>query len=339
MKKLVLLATFAFAASSFSFAQKKDFTLAFYNVENLFDTIDTPDKRDDEFTPESDKQWNTGRYEKKLIDLSNVIISINKEDYPEIIGLCEVENRQVVEDLVSKTGLKTSGYKVIHEESPDARGIDVAMLYEPAHFSPISHATITTKLPGERPHTRDILYVKGVADGNDTLHIFINHWPSRSGGQEASEPKRVLVAQNLRNAVDSIQQTDADAKIVIMGDLNDHPYNKSCFETLRATNEKKQAKEGDLFNLMYQHHLNGEGSYNYRGKWGVIDHIIVSYALLDAKAGLSTKHKSGVIHKEEFFLFTKKNGSKTPNRTYGGKNYYGGFSDHLPVYVTLKRKG
>lgn len=316
---------------------KEEFRVAFYNVENLFDTLDDPNKLDEEFTPFSSKKWTAERYQKKLNDTASVIQSLNGDDFPEIIGLCEVENRQVVEDLVNLTVLKDNGYKVVHQESPDKRGIDVAMIYEEKYFTIISHEAIGVTLPGDRPHTRDILYVMGNT-GKETLHLFVNHWPSRYGGAEQSDPKRVLVAGKVREKIDAIQQEDEEAKILVMGDLNDYPINKSTFEVLRAKSSKKPSQDGDLYNMMYDGHEKGLGSHNYKGDWGMLDQIIVSYSLLNSKKGLSTKPGEAIVHKEDFFLFEKKDGTKIPNRTFGGKNYYGGFSDHLPVMVTLKNK-
>jgi len=316
---------------------ESSFRVMFYNVENLFDTVDQANVQDEEYTPISKKQWNSERYDKKLHQLADVIYAYNKEDVPELIGLCEVENRGVVEDLVTGTVLKHAHYKVVHEDSPDNRGIDVALIYDPERFAYVSHQMYRVPLSGARPNTRDIMHVTGTVDG-ETLHVFINHWPSRSGGKERSEPNRMLVASKVREAVDKVQANDPNAKIIVMGDLNDHPIDKSVFESLRAKHNKKPSEPGDLFNLMYDYHQEGLGTHNYQGNWGVLDHLIVSYPLLNAKQGLSVKADGANIHKQDFFLFTKKDGTKIPSRTYGGPNYYGGFSDHLPIVAELKIK-
>ena len=314
------------------------FRVMFYNVENLFDTLDQANVQDEEYTPISRKKWTSARYHEKLEHMASVIEAYDKENLPEILGLCEVENRGVVEDLINKTVLKDNGYKVVHEDSPDNRGIDVALVYEAASFTYKSHKTYRIPLPGERPNTRDILHVEGTVPSGQTVHIFVNHWPSRSGGKEKSEPKRMLVASKLREVIDGIQENDAEANIIVMGDLNDHPIDKSVFESLNARHNKKPGKPGELYNLMYQYHEDGTGTHNYKGEWGVLDHLIVSHSLLNAKKGLSIATDGAKIHKQEFFLFTKKDGTKIPNRTYGGPNYYGGYSDHLPVVAEFEVK-
>lgn len=324
--------------SSTAFGQDPStFRAMFYNVENLFDTLDQANTQDEEYTPNSKKKWGAKRYQEKLDHLAAVITSYNPEDLPEIIGLCEVENRSVVQDLIDNTNLKDGNFQVVHDDSPDNRGIDVALMYDADRFTYESHQSYRVPLEGERPNTRDILHVTGKV-GEETLHLLVNHWPSRSGGQERSEPRRILVASKVREAVDEILAAEPDAKIIVMGDLNDHPIDKSVFETLRAKNNKKPSQEGDLFNLMYDYHLAGEGSHAYKGNWGVLDHMIVSYGLLNAKSGLTIGTGDGYIHKQDFFLYTNKAGEKFPSRSYGGPKYFGGYSDHLPVIAELKIK-
>lgn len=307
-------------------------TVAFYNVENLFDTLDTPHKIDEEFLPSSAKEWNSEKYAKKLEHIGAVLSSLNKPGLPDIIGLCEVENKKVVEDLATTGVLKKAGYKVVHEESPDMRGIDVALMYSPAHFKYISHEKLAVKFANEPDETtRDILYVKGIS-GNDTLHLFVNHWPSRRDGQEASESRRVAAANVLKSKVANITDNNPEAKVLIMGDFNDFPDNKSVQDVLNAGVEDNQP----LYNLMYKQWLKGIGTYNYKGNWNMLDQIIVSQGLLNAKSGLDVDRDSGHIYREEWILYiNREKDIETPNRTYGGNRYYGGYSDHLPVYVNL----
>lgn len=336
MKRLMFVAVCVLAFSLTGCAKEEvPFRAMFYNVENLFDTLDQANTQDEEYTPQSRKQWNTQRYHERLNHTADVILAYDTTNLPELVGLCEVENRGVVEDLTELTALKANGYQIVHEDSPDNRGIDVALLYEPAHFEYVSHQTYRIKLPGDRPNTRDILHVTGKVAGGELLHVFVNHWPSRSGGKERSEPKRMLVADKLREVIDGIQAEDKDAKILVMGDLNDHPIDKSVYESLNARHNKKPNNEGELYNLMFEYHEQGTGTHNYKGEWGVLDHLIVSHSLLKAKKGLSCEMDAGKIHKQDFFLYTRKDGSKVPNRTYGGDNYYGGYSDHLPVVVEM----
>lgn len=309
-------------------------TVAFYNVENLFDTIQGANPRDNDFIPTSKKQWNSKRYQKKINDIGKVLSSINKADLPEIIGLCEVENQSVLKDLVNSPLLKDGKYQIAHIESPDYRGIDVAMIYRPAEFEFISQEAIAVTFPDNpRYTTRDILYVKGKLDG-EVYHLFVNHWPSRRGGMEKSEPKRVQAASVLKNKLDEIREKDGDARIIIMGDMNDEPSNKSLSETLKAAETPNKT---GLFNMMYDNHNAKTGSYNFRGNWNMIDNMVVSDNLLsDGK--LKTTITDGHIFHERFMeYYNKKRKTMSPSRTFGGNNYYGGISDHFPIYFELNR--
>jgi len=333
MKKLLTFTLLLFFAFSI-LAQNNNSTIVFYNVENLFDTIDDPKIKDDEFTPEGGKKWTIERYHKKLNDLAKVISSVDKSKLPDLVGFAEIENRTVLEDLVKTDALIAGKYKIVHEDSPDVRGIDVAMIYNPIQFNYVNHQKIPVPLE-TKYKVRDILYVKGILMNTDTLHIFVNHWKSRSGGQQATEPQRIQCAITLRNAVDSIKAANQNAKILVMGDLNDTPSNKSVFKTLNANNsENKDA----LYNLMLPLSKEGLGTHSYRGHWNILDHIIVSNNLVTNTCDITVKDKKGNIFSEEWITFTSKKGSKSPNRTYGGSNYYGGFSDHYPIYVTLTKQ-
>lgn len=310
---------------------------AFYNVENLFDTEDDPNTDDNDFLPESEKEWTPERYNKKLNDLSKVLAALREGQLPAFIGMAEIENKTVLQDLAATEALEPGNYDVIHEDSPDARGIDVALLYSKDAFTYLSHSSLPIEYPfAPDSKGRNTLYVKGLAVSGDTLHIFVNHWKSRRGGTAETEPKRVYSAEIVRNAVDSLLALNPNAKIIIAGDLNDTPTDKSVFETLRAANTKENAQPGDLYNLMYDRAMAGEGTHNYRGEWSVLDHLIVSQALLNSGSGLSTTFEGGQIYREDWILYENpNNGNKSPNRTYGGPNYYGGYSDHLPVFVVF----
>ena len=321
-------------------AQKKDevLTVMFYNVENLFDTESDPEINDEEFTPESEKAWNLEKYEKKLNDIASVIKAVNKSELPEIVGLCEVENLRVIEDLILTKDLKRGDYGIVHRESPDQRGIDCALLYNMEEFSILKSNGIAVVFPFDSTlTTRDILYVKGKTNDNDILHFFVNHWSSRWGGEKESEPKRLYCAVTLRMEVDKVLNEDPEAKIIIMGDFNDEPTNRSVYEMLLANNKRKNAGDRELFNLMYDgHNQRNEGSYNYQGNWNMLDQIIVSRPVITKRDGWHCGYDDGKIFKEDFMLFYDENRQDhVPNRTYGGPNYYGGYSDHLPVYVTL----
>ncbi len=321
-------------------AQKKDqvLTVMFYNVENLFDTENDPKIEDEEFTPESEKAWDMERYEKKLDDIASVIQAVNEAETPEIIGLCEVENLKVLEDLIQTKGLKRGNYGIVHHNSPDTRGIDCALLYKMEEFTVSSSEAIPVSFPFDSAlTTRDILHVTGKTSDNETLHLFVNHWSSRWGGQKESEPKRLYCAVQLRMAVDKIMNEDPEAKIIIMGDFNDEPTNRSVFEMLLANNKRKNTRNRELYNLMYDaHNQKNEGSYNYQGTWNMLDQIIVSQPVLKDTRGWHCSYEDGRILKADFMLYhNEEKDEYTPNRTYGGPNYYGGISDHLPVYVNL----
>ena len=330
---LIVVALFAFSSCM---TEKKECTVVFYNVENLFDTIDNPNKWDDDFTPEGKLKFNTERYQNKLIKLSQVLSSIDQDELPAIIGLCEVENRTVLEDLINEEKLVAGNYGIAHTESPDKRGIDCALLYKKDDFKYLNHSVIGIQFPWEPDYkTRDILYVEGIM-GKDTLHLFVNHWPSRRGGQEKSEKNRVFVAEQLKLAVDKLQEKNQKAKIIIMGDFNDEPDNRSAFETLAASNDKNSNNPGKLYNLMYDLDVQGKGTYNYRGNWNMLDNIVVSNSLLSNTGGFHTTHEAGRIYSEEWICYKNTEGVLVPSRTYGGPNYYGGYSDHFPIYFQLK---
>jgi predicted extracellular nuclease len=319
-------------------SQENSFTVMSYNVENLFDTLDTPGFDDIEFTPASKKQWNSEKYNKKLVDLAKVISAVGKDKLPDIVGLVEVENQGVLEGLINTPALKPGGYGIVHEESPDERGIDVALIYRKDRFKYEGHVKIPVAFPFDSTErTRDILYVYGKAPDGLDIHFFVNHWSSRNGGERETEPKRMYCAVALRRSIDLLLSRDSKARIVIMGDFNDEPTNRSIMGVLQSSNKRKNISVGEFYNLLYdKHNLTTEGSYFYRGNWNMLDQIMVSHTLLNATSGYSLKYDSGQIFKEDWMLFKAKNGEISPNRTYGGDNYYGGISDHLPVYVVLE---
>ena len=344
MKKDIFLILFLFIYS-ISFAQdnkynvNKNFTIVSYNIQNLFDTFDDPEKIDEEFTPFGKKHWTDKRFNKKINHISKVLCSINKNELPEIIGLYEIENDYVLKALIKQVCLAKGNYKIVHEESPDIRGIDVALLYRPDEFQYLSHKKISINYPfNKKSKTRDILYVKGVASNTDTLHIFVNHWKSRCGGQVKSEPKRIYSAKVLRQNVDSLLKINHNAKIIIIGDLNDEPSNKSIDNVLNANNKRRNTTYKDLYNLMYDKQSEGKGTYYYKKNWNMLDNLIVSQSLINNKKTYSVSYNSGKIFHPEWLCYKDKSGVLVPNRTYGGNNYYGGYSDHFPVYFTLTRK-
>ena len=316
---------------------EETFRIMFYNVENLFDTRDDSLKRDDDFTPRGIKGWGSRKYKTKLDNIYRTIIGVGGWKPPAVVGLCEVENGFVLKELIVRTPLRKLGYEIIHEESPDKRGIDVALLYRTSKFQPIRYKPIQIDFPFDKDSkTRDILYVKGSVLDRDTVHLFINHWPSRFGGHIETDPKRNFVASVLREKVDSIYQTDSEANIVIMGDLNDSIHDESVSEVLKAKKEMMDLKSNDLFNLMAALEEEGKGTHKHENHWGILDQIIVSVPLLQRKNGLQILNQKAVIFEGSFLIQEEdKRLGKRPFRTYYGAQYLGGYSDHLPIYLDL----
>lgn len=339
--KAIFLVVFSFFVFALKIsAQEKQFkvaTVAFYNLENLFDTIDTPDKNDFEYTPESDKKWDSNKYWSKQNNMAEVIVQIGADltkTAPAILGVCEVENRLVLEDLVKTPELEKYAYGIVHYESPDKRGIDVALLYQPAIFKVTDTKSATLKVDGmDDFYTRDQLVVSGYLDG-EKMHFIVNHWPSRSGGEKRSRPLRNAAADLTRSLVDSIFSVEPDAKIIVMGDLNDDPINESLLKHLKAEKSKEKTKEGELYNTTYPLFQQGVGTLAYRDKWNLFDQIIISHSLLgDDKS--SFKHYKTAIFNRDFLKQESGQYKGYPFRTHAGGVYKNGYSDHFPVYIYL----
>lgn len=334
----LLLITSSLSSNAQEKIPSKNLLIAFYNVENLFDTLDDPHKSDNEFLPDSKKQWDTKKYNDKIEKTSLVLSSINPKKTPDLIGLCEIENKAVVEDICNSKNLKKGNYTVIHYESPDVRSIDVALVLKSKEFKIIYSKPLHIGLPDDnRFKTRDILYVKLYhKKSKDTLHVFVNHWPSRRGGEEGSKHKRVAAAQVLKHITDSLITYCNNPKIIIMGDLNDEPSNVSVKDVLKAIPNDSIASDSNLYNLCFEAHKNGSGSYYYSGdkEWNMIDNMIVSGYLLNSPKGLKCQNNKVNIFRPDWILFKNKDGSMTPSKTYG-RSYFGGYSDHLSIYIYL----
>lgn len=338
--RLTFLVLFSLLVSfNISQAQKKQYkvaTIAFYNLENLFDTLDTPDKNDFEYTPEGDKKWDSKKYLSKQKNMSSVIAQIGADvtkTAPAIIGVSELENRAVLEDLINTPALKEYGYEIVHYESPDKRGVDVGLLYQASQFKVINSVSATLTIEGiDDFFTRDQLLVSGELDG-DLIHVIVNHWPSRYGGEKNSRPRRNAAADLTRSLVDSLYKIDPNSKIVIMGDLNDDPSNISLMKHLKARKTKDETTEGELFNTTYPLFKDGVGTLAYRDSWNLFDQIIISYPLISAGEGYKF-YKTQVFDKE----FLKRDSGRYkgyPFRTHAGGAYINGYSDHFPVYMFL----
>ncbi|MDR1679330.1 MAG: endonuclease [Prevotellaceae bacterium] len=321
------------------FAQNEADTLRImsYNVENYFDTRHDSLKNDYEFLPEGSYHWTVDKFKKKQAKIAQVITAVGAWNAPALVGLIEIENDYTLKSLVRYSPLKNLGYNYIHKESPDARGIDVALLYQPKMFEPISEEFLPINFPDNpRSKTRDILYASGKLKNGDTLHVFVNHFPSRLGGEAASEPRRLFVASVLRAKVDSIFTVSPQANILIMGDFNDFPNNKSINSVLGAVEPEEEISTKKLYNLMYSYNEKGDGSYKYQGQWNMLDQIIVSGPMLQADANTSIDKNKAVIFKADFLVEKdEKFLGEKPFRTYIGMKYNGGYSDHFPVYIDL----
>ncbi len=319
--------------SAFQPEAHRKIRIMFYNTENAFDTIDDPGTRDEEFLPGGMRHWTGYRYYKKIQSIYKIIASAGGWQPPALIGLCEIENESVLEDITANTPLSRFEYRYIHKESPDQRGIDVALLYNPDKFLPLQTEFVKVHLPESNRPTREILYTKGEVTGPDTLHIFVNHWPSRWGGETKTRSKRIQAAKDLRRKVDSIFTEKKEAKIIITGDFNDEPHNESLSRHLKACRPDSTIKTTTLYNLssLWRH----QGTHKYQGKWSVLDQFIVSGSLLK-KGRLNIKQQRAYIFQLPALLIEdEKHTGNKPYRTYSGYRYQGGFSDHLPVILDL----
>lgn len=310
--------------------------MMFYNVENLFDPFNDSLTRDDEFTPEGSRHWTWTKMEKKINGIFKVIMAVGEFDPPVIVGFCEVENGFVIHQLIRETPLSKFDYRMVHHESPDSRGIDVSMIYRPDRFHLLEKDFIKVTFPdAPNRRTREILYAKGLLL-TDTLHVFVNHWPSKYGGELESESGRYAAAYTLKHKVDSIRVFYPDARILIMGDLNDEPESDPVVKGFGACLTNDSLCNHNFVNISAILKQKGQGSYKYQGVWGIIDQIIVSRSLLSNTHKIFTTPANASVFNAEFlqepddaFVGTK------PFRTFQGYRYHGGFSDHFPVYIDL----
>jgi predicted extracellular nuclease len=309
--------------------------VAFWNLENLFDTEDDPEKNDAQFLPDGDREWTEERLDKKLYNLARVIRSMNNYYGADILGVCEVEHQSVLEVLTNKF-LADINYKIAYLESPDKRGIDNGLLYNADKFLVLSVSSDTVHLADNWP-TRLILKVKLLSKWKDTLSVYVNHWPSRSGGREQSEPKRVSAANRVRKSVDEEFKSNPNAKIIVIGDFNDEPSDISMINSLRALALSCDSPIGisavegsDLYNISYSAYNDSVGTYLYRGDWNMLDQIIVSGNLITNPA-LKYICNSFEVYNPHFIVTRSGRYKGAAYPTFGGRRYLGGYSDHFPV--------
>lgn len=317
--------------------QKKEnvYAVAFYNVENLYDPNGTDELRDESFSPTGTKMWTQEKYIKKLNNLAYTInkLGSNYVTRAAIVGVAEVGNRKVLEDLVKTGDLAGSGYKIVHYDSPDKRGVDVGLLYDPEVFTVTSsHPYPYTLSDNPDFKTRDQLLVSGILAG-EAFHVIVNHWPSRYG--EKSSELREYAASISKHIADSIYRADKNAKIVIMGDMNDDPTDKSCRLVLDAKKYQKDVKAGGLFNTMWEMFDNGIGSLCYRGKWNLFDQIIISESLVNDKSLL--RFWKAEVFNADYLIQKDGNFKGYPLRTFSGNTFLNGYSDHFPTLIYLKK--
>lgn len=310
---------------------KNDYCIAFYNLENLFDTKNDPHALDDDFTPTGFKKWKEKRYRSKLGKLGRAISSIGEQEgsYPPVLlGIAEVENGQVIQKLLGGKHLKNIPYDFVHFDSPDERGIDTALIYNKDHFKVIKSETLALIIEnenGERDFTRDILYVNGSLNGEE-IHVFVNHWPSRRDGADETKHKRIKAAETILEKLNSLNHDPASINVLVMGDFNDDPNSESIQKLMNS----------NLFINPMQKLLSPvSGSANYKGKWSLFDQIILSHSFLNHEKDTHS-FKKAAVYAPQFLKEWKGKYKGNPFRTFAGKKYIGGYSDHFPVYIIMR---
>lgn len=342
---LILVTTQYYTVSAQSSENGKSFTplcVGFYNLENLFDTIVDPDPNkilQDDFTPDGPKHFTAERYQEKLENLSKVIADLGTDITPDgaaILGVSEIENRQVLEDLVAMPALASRNYQIVHYESPDRRGIDVALLYQAKYFNVDTSMVFSVNDPADSSFkTRDQLLVSGTIDG-ESFHFMVAHWPSRRGGQKRSEPKRMMAAEVGKQAIDSIRNVDPNAKVIYMGDLNDDPTSKSMKVSMGAEGKLKNVGEGDLYNPMESLFKKGIGTLAWRDSWNLFDQMVCTDNMTTTKKEYDTyKLLSANVYNKEYLKNQSGSYKGYPFRSYVGTTWQGGYSDHFPVFLIL----
>ncbi|MBO5971720.1 MAG: endonuclease/exonuclease/phosphatase family protein [Alistipes sp.] len=341
MKRKILMLCMALFAVATLWAQDKPYKVVFYNLENLFDLHDDPETHDEEFLPKGVKKWNAKKYQMKLTNMERVLFDIAaiNRDYPIVIGVSEIENRSVLEDLISQPKLKGANYRICHYDSPDARGVDVAFLYRADVFKLQGSDNIklvVDELPNFK--TRDLVVMWGTIE-DEPFYFLVSHWPSRLGGKEASQFKRDACAKQIRGIKDSLLAANPATKVVVMGDFNDDATDASLVKTMGAKGKAEELVKGDFFNPYFQMLRAGYGTLAYQDAWNLFDNICVTENLVNAEDG-----KLRIIKGDKFYgnIFTRpymiqQEGQYKgyPLRTFVTNNFQNGFSDHFPVYIYI----
>jgi len=343
MKKIIIL---FFILPFLAFAQQKNnykvAVIAFYNLENLYDTIDNPAVNDDEFTPNGPRNYNSEIYWNKIDKLANVLSQLGTDASPDgaaIVGVAEIENDTVLNDLIKHPLIKARNYQFVHYDSKDARGVDVALLYNPKYFTPLESKALFVALPSgskDSYYTRDVLWVKGNFDG-EPIHVLVNHWPSRVGGEERSAPGRAAAAAVCKAQIAKITQTEPNAKFVIMGDLNDDPTSPSITKVLNAKGRMEDVNPGGIFNPWTSLYKKGIGTLGYQDAWSLFDQIMITYPWLSKDQNGYFFYRQHIFNKE-FLVENIGKFKGYPMRTWDGLTYRGGYSDHFPTYLMMVKK-
>ena len=346
ISSLLFLLALVFVGSAVA-QNYKAHTIAFYNLENLFDTENDPITFDDDRTPDGKDGWTEEIYAKKLKNMARVIKEIGSDvskNAPVVIGVCETENYKVLQDLVAEPDLVPFDYGIVQYDSPDRRGIDVAFLYQPKHFkveSSKAYELILTRTDtGKRIYTRDQLLVTGELDG-ERMHFIVNHWPSRSGGEERSRSKREAAAALNKKIIDSLYRADPAAKIMTMGDLNDDPTNSSVKKVLGAKKKLEKTDKMELYNPMEKMLSRGLGTLAYRDGWNLFDQIIISEPFLHLRKKedkpTGWQYYEAGIYNERYLSNPRGRYKGYPYRSFADGGFTNGYSDHFPVYVHVVR--
>lgn len=316
---------------------RNSIVVAFYNCENFFDTADNPAKADEEFTPTGKYRYTQRIYQQKLHNIATVIQAMGSNEGPAILGMAEVENNTVLNDLVHQPEVAKKGYKYEWYDGPDPRGINVALLYNPAQFKVLKSEPLHVDLSGTggKSVTRDVLHVYGILDG-DTVHVFVNHWPSRIGGEDESSPKRAAAARVNKDAIDKIMKESPNAKVIVMGDLNDNPTDNSVANVLGAQADENSIRVAGLYDPWANIYTSGEGTETFRHHWNLFDQIIVSGGFLHNAKG-KLHYERAEIFKPSFIVDTYKGYEGQPHRSFKGTYWINGYSDHFPVEVFLSK--
>ena len=342
MKRMLLTLWVVLFSATVAMAEKP-YMVAFWNLENLFDIYDDPETHDDEFTPSGVKQWNEVKYAKKLANLERVLFDMAaiQRDYPIVIGVSEIENRSVLEDLIAQPKLKGANYRICHYDSPDARGVDVAFLYRADVFKLEGSDNIkleVEELPNFR--TRDFVVMWGTIE-DEPFYFLVSHWPSRLGGKEASQFKREACARQIREIKDSLLAENPATKVIVMGDFNDDATDASLVETMGAKRKIKELEPGDFFNPYNEMLRAGLGTLAYQDAWNLFDNICVTENLVNADKGELRLVKGkdmkfwGNIFTRPYMLQQEGQYKGYPLRTFVTNNFQNGFSDHFPVYIYI----